>query len=329
VRILVTGALGAVGRFLVPALRARGHQVWTCDLYHHHDPYYLRCDVSEFRQVEQLFSGGGWTGGYHTKPRAFDVVYHLAAEFGRWNGEDYYETLWKTNAIGTKNILRMQEREGFRVVYFSSSEVYGDWDGLMLETVMDEHEIRQLNDYAITKWVNEMQVQNSAAMAGTESVRVRLFNTYGPGEYYSPYRSVICLFCYRALHDIPYTVYTGHTRTSTYITDMAETLSRIAERFKPGEVYNIGGLDYHDIKTVSDIILGHLGKSDRDLVTYVEAEPFTTKDKQVDCSKAVRDLGHSPKVPLEEGVPATLEWMKQVYAKSDVLCANDHAIANR
>lgn len=317
-RILVTGGLGAVGCHLVPALRRRGHQVWVCDLVHHHDPYYLRCDVSEYRQVEQLFSGGGWAGGYFARPRSFDLVYHLAAEFGRWNGEDYYETLWKTNVIGTKNILRMQAKEGYRAVYFSSSEVYGDWDRAMAETVMDEHEIRQLNDYALTKWVNELQVLNSAAMDGTESVRVRLFNTYGPGEYYSPYRSVICLFAYRALHDIPYTVYLGHRRTSTYITDCAETLARIAERFKPGEVYNIGGLDYHDIRTVSDLILRYLGKSDRGLVTYREAEPFTTRDKLVDCSKAVRDLDHRSTVPLPEGIARTIEWMKRVYSRCEV-----------
>ena len=66
------------------------------------------------------------------------MVYHLAAEFGRWNGEDYYENLWMTNAIGTKNVLRMQEREGFQAVYFSSSEVYGDYSGTMREEVMDQ-----------------------------------------------------------------------------------------------------------------------------------------------------------------------------------------------
>lgn len=312
-RILVTGGLGAVGSHLVPALRAEGHQVWVCDLVHHHDPHYLRCDVSEYRQLEQVFSGGGWRGGYHTRPRAFDLVYHLAAEFGRWNGEDYYETLWKTNVIGTKNVLRLQEKEGFRAVYFSSSEVYGDWDRTMAEDVMDRHEIRQLNDYAITKWVNEMQVLNSAAMAGTESVRVRLFNTYGPGEHYSPYRSVVCLFCYRALHDIPYTVYLGHRRTSTYVSDAAATLARIAARFRPGEVYNIGGNDYHDVRTVSDLILRRLGKSDAGLVTYVDAEPFTTRDKLVECSKAVRELDHRSTVDLAEGIARTLEWMKQTY----------------
>ena len=301
-RILVTGGLGAVGTFLVDELRRREYEVWVCDLFHHHDPRYIRCDVSEYRQLERLFD-------HHR----FDYVYHLAAEFGRWNGEDYYETLWRSNAIGTKNVIRLQEKHRFRMIFFSSSEVYGDYDGVMKEEVMDTHEIRQLNDYAMTKWVGEMQVMNSAAMFGTETVRVRLFNVFGPGEKYSNYRCVNCLFCYRALHDIPYTVYLNHHRTSTYITDAAFTLANIVDNFIPGEVYNVGSTEYHDIKTISDIILNYLGKDDR-RVTYKDGEPFTTRDKKVDVSKAVRDLKHCPKVSLAEGLALTLEWMKKYYA---------------
>ena len=48
-------------------------------------------------------------------------------------------------------------------------------------------------------------------------------------------------------------------------------------------------------------------------MTYEEVEPFTTRDKKVDVSKAVRDLKHSPKVPLAEGLALTLEWMKKYY----------------
>ena len=242
----------------------------------------------------------------------FEYVYNLAAEFGRWNGEHFYENLWMTNVIGFKNILRLQERFQFKLVHFSSSEVYGDYSGLMTEDVMDRFEVRQLNDYALSKWVNELQVMNSASMFGTKTVRVRLFNTYGPGEYYSPYRSAICIFCYSALHNKPYTVYLGHRRTSTYVTDVCNTLANMADNFRPGEVYNIGGTELHDMKTVSEIILRQLGKNDA-LVTYREAEPFTTKDKVVDVSKAVRDLNHSPRIGLEEGIAATLKWMRQVY----------------
>ncbi len=56
-----------------------------------------------------------------------------------------------------------------------------------------------MNDYAISKWVNEMQILNSAAMFGTETVRVRLFNVYGVGEHYTPYRGWIPKFIYKAM----------------------------------------------------------------------------------------------------------------------------------
>ena len=225
--VLVTGGLGTVGTGLVTELRARGHHVVSCDLPHQPDevgfslrtdvevPLYARCDVGEFRQLERVFERLG----------PFDYVYHTRAEFGRWNGEDFYETLWQTNAIGTKNIIRLQERLKFRLIHFSSSEVYGDWPELMVESVMDEYEIKQMNDYAMTKWVNEMQIRNSAIQYGTESVVVRLFNTYGPGEYYSPYRSVNCRFLYCALMGLPYTVFRGHYRTSTYLADTVRTLA--------------------------------------------------------------------------------------------------------
>ncbi|MBK8091125.1 MAG: NAD(P)-dependent oxidoreductase [Verrucomicrobiaceae bacterium] len=313
--ILVTGGTGAVGTFLVKELRSRGHNVFVADMKHHNDPNYARCDVGEFRQVENLWRGGGWSHGYCNKPRSFDVVYHLAAEFGRWNGEDYYEQVWRSNAVGTKNILRMQEREGFKAVYFSSSEVYGDFEGVMSEDVMDKHEIRQMNDYALSKWVNEQQVMNSATQFNTQSVRVRLFNTYGPGEPYSKYRSVICLFCYRLLHDMPITVYRGYKRTSTYISDMARTLSNISSNFKAGEVYNIGGEDFHDIEEAAALVLKHTGRESRraELVSVKDEEVLTTRVKRVDCSKAKRDLDLKTTVTLDEGIKNTVEWMRDFY----------------
>jgi NAD(P)-dependent dehydrogenase (short-subunit alcohol dehydrogenase family) len=121
--ILVTGGLGAVGSYLVKALRARGNDVFVCDMSHHYESNYARCDVGEFRQVERLWTGGGWEPGYAPKARRFDLVYHLAAEFGRWNGEDYYEKVWRTNAVGTKNLLRMQEPEGHVFRSDSDNEV--------------------------------------------------------------------------------------------------------------------------------------------------------------------------------------------------------------
>jgi dTDP-glucose 4,6-dehydratase len=300
-RILVTGARGAVGTHLVTELEARGHDVWQADRGHFHPGKYRRCDVGVFRQLERVVE--------HARP---EFIYHLAAEFGRRNGEDFYETMWKANAVGTKNILELQRKFGFRSVIFSSSEVYGDYDGVMTEDVLDRIPIRQLNDYAMSKWVNEMQVRNATEEWGAEVVRVRLFNTYGPGEYYSEYRSAICKFIYKAMLQQPLTIYLNHRRTSTYVSDTCRTLANIANRFVPGEVYNVGGEELHDMRSVNDLILEYMGVDDSH-VTYAQLEPMTTKDKVVDCSKARRDLEHDPAVPLEVGIPKTIHWMRSVY----------------
>ena len=92
-------------------------------------------------------------------------------------------------------------------------------------------------------------------------------------------------------------------------------MANIVDNFVPGEVYNIASTEYHDIKTLSDLILAAVGIDDR-LVEYKEAEPFTTKDKKVDVAKAVRDLDHAPRIELAEGVPRTVAWMRGVYGLS-------------
>src|SRR5581483_6585814 len=151
----------------------------------------------------------------------------------------------------------------------------------MGEEVLETVAIRQMNDYAISKWANEMQIMNSADAYGTETVRVRLFNTYGLGEPYSSYRSVLCRWIYHALHEEPYTVYRGHRRTSTYIDDAVSALANIADRFHAGKVYNIASSCLHDMKSASDIILAQLGQDDSRVI-YKDREPQTTVDKLVD-----------------------------------------------
>ena len=64
------------------------------------------------------------------------------------------------------------------------------------------------------------------------------------------------------------------------------------------------------------MVLRAVGRDDS-LVTYNEAEPFTTKVKTIDCSKAIRDLNHDPKVPPEEGIRRTVEWMRWYYRMGD------------
>lgn len=302
--ILVTGGRGFIGTNLTNELRARGHDVWTSDIKDGSDKQHVRADTGQFEQMARIFEAN-----------SFDLVYHLAAEYGRWNGEDHYQNLWQTNVIGTKNMLRLQERHRFRMVFFSSAEVYGDYDKVMSESVMEDFAIKQMNDYALSKWVGEIQCLNSAEMFGTETVRVRPVNCYGPHEYFSRYRGVIPIFVYKCLVGEPFTVYRGHERIFDYVDDTVRTFANIANNFLPGEVYNVGSSEDWsvDIADLAELVI-KLTNANSDLAEIKESEPFTTRVKRMDFSKARRDLDHHAEFPLEEGLNRYIEWMRQANA---------------
>lgn len=303
-KILVTGGCGTIGTPLVKELRKRDHDVWTIDLAHSHELFHRRVDVGEYRQLREFWPG--------QKP--FDLVYHLAAEFGRHNGDDYYEQCWKTNAIGTRNMLEFQHEYGFKMVFFSSSEIYGDFRGEMHESTPLDYPMFQMNDYAISKWANELQILNMSERHNLQNVRVRLFNTYGPGEYYNEYRSVIARFCYYALHAMPYTVHLGHKRSFSYIDDTVNALANISKAFVSGDIYNIGDSAQYDIEYVSGLIHEECGTGGS-LVQYKDKEALTTTEKAINNNEARTRLGYMPSVSLEEGIHNTVEWMRQVYGK--------------
>ena len=304
-KVLVTGGLGFIGSNLVPELKKRGHEVWVCDLTHSESPNHIRCDTSQYHQMERIFN-----------QHDFDYVYHLAAEYGRWNGEDYYENLWMTNVIGTKNILRIQEQKKFRMIFFSSAEVYGDYEGVMSEDIMDKVPIKQMNDYAIVKWAGELQCLNSADMFGTETVRVRPVGCYGPHEYYSRYRGVIPIFTYSCLKNRPFKIYRGHKRIFDYVEDTCRTFANIVDNFIPGESYNVGSDEewVTDIEGLAQIILEETG-ANPGLAEYHDAEAFTTRVKIVDFSKSRRDLNHEAHIDIRNGVKRYVKWMRSVYGQ--------------
>lgn len=322
-KILVTGSAGTLGRVLVAELRRRGHQVFGCDLKHSDDPQEMRADVSERRQLARVFDAFG----------PFDLCYHLAAEFGRLNGEEFYEDLWKSNCIGTRNVIEECIRTGTRLAFASSSEAYGetatyqpDKDGLLPESLLDAFAPAFHNEYALTKWANERQIHIAAKNRGLNAVVLRFFNAYGPGEYYTPYRSVVCLFIYRLMFGLPITVYSNYHRVFMYVDDWARTVANVADRFDslPREArwigsrwgmvptYNVGGEEYCSVETMKDKIVALLGGTQSE-ISHLDAEKANVTNKRPDITLAKRDLGHDPKTTLDEGLPITIEWMRRTY----------------
>lgn len=297
-KIAVTGHLGTIGRPLVKELRAIGHEVVGIDLRHDVDG--VRADIADYRQLEAAL------------PTDVELVYHLAAEFGRYNGEHFYEQLWRTNAIGTKNVLLLQKERGFKLVFASSSEVYGERKDALLHEGLELSPFYLSNDYAISKLVNEGQIVNARKQDGNEVMTLRFFNAYGPGELYHAYRSVVCLFCYRALTKQPYTVYEGYHRVFQYIDDLVGTLVRAATRFEDGVVANVAGKQFCSVRDLHEIIDEMVGV-DPKLVTFLPEEKHNVVSKRASIDIAQSKFGHDPKIELYEGVWKTLNWMRKTY----------------
>jgi dTDP-glucose 4,6-dehydratase len=332
--ILITGSRGTLGRVLKAELIHRGHTVYGVDLQHSGDPTEIRADVADYRQLENVF-----------REREIDIVYHLAAEFGRVNGAEYYEQLWRTNQIGTQNVIRLCVRHKVRMILAGSSEAYGDAkipdtnDAFALpEKYLDTYAPLHHNEYALSKWAQERQVFIAAQNEGLKAVVLRFFNAYGPGEYYSPYRSVVCLFCYRMLFGLPVTVYKNYHRVFMWVGDWARTVANVADRFDdlPREsagrlstpanvpVYNIGGEEYRSVEELAGIVLKTIRKTGGTLsnncpITFVDKEAANVTNKLPDITLAKRDLAHRPRVTLDQGIPDTIVWMRTVYTRDGQL----------
>ncbi len=297
-RILVTGSRGTLGRPLVAELRHRGYLVRGIDLFHGDDGDYRRADVGSFRQVERVLADD------------YDYVYHLAAESGRSNGEGHYEEVWRTNVVGTRNILEMQVRRGFGLIMASSSEVYGDRGDIALdEGLTDRAPVFPPDDHAVSKWVNELQAMNFTKRFGSAVVRVRLFDCYGPGETYHPRRGPVCVFCHHALTGRPFDVHRDCHRTFMYVDDLIPSLANVVENFKPGQVYNLGGRDHRSLEELAAIVLAATGADPALAIPRERLFPIVPGARP-DITRAARDLGHDPRVRLEEGVQRTVDWLR-------------------
>lgn len=307
-RILVTGNLGTIGVPLVNELKGRGHLVFGCDLSHDESMFNQRADISNKRQLERVFD------------RAMpDVVYNLAAEFGRVNGEEYFEQLWLTNQVGNQNVLDLCRDYKAHYILAGSSEAYGDSDEMVLREDQLETKVPFFhNNYALSKYVQERQAFIMAQNTDINATVLRFFNCYGPGEFYSPYRSVVCLFAYRLTHGMPITVYRNYHRVFMYIDDFKRTLANVPmSKLTPVHgrvpVYNIGGSEYRSVEELAEMIVNRVGSGARKLINYKSKEDANVVNKRPDITRAVRDLDHHCDITLENGIDNTLEWMANAY----------------
>ena len=291
----MTGSEGTLGKPLVVALEAAGHVVFTVDQMHTGRRNHLRADVAIFQQLK---------GAFLQRP---EVVIHLAAEFGRVNGLNYPEQMWRTNCIGTNNVIDLCAIGGSHLIFASSSEAYGDiaeQEPVLHEAALDCKVPSFHNEYALTKWANEKQLE-IASRRLLESTVIRLFNIYGPGEYYTPYRSVVCRFIQQALTGETMRVSDG-LRTLLYVDDFVDFVLRAVDK-RPHGAFNVAGSEEVNMAALAAMIRTGCG-SESPIEFYKETE--TVSRKKASTEKAKRLLGWEPKTTLEDGLGRTISWQR-------------------
>jgi nucleoside-diphosphate-sugar epimerase len=303
VRILVTGGAGFLGRALCTRLASAGDEVVALDNLSSPSPLPLAPQVRLVRGdvIDPLAVAGPFERVFHLASPASPARYLL----------DPVGTL-RTGAEGTRNVLEAAERWGARVVYASTSEVYGD---------PERHP--QSEDYAGSVQVTaERACYDEAKRYGealiyafersgraVETRVARLFNTYGPGMHPHDGR-VVSNFVVQALRGHPLTIFGDgqQTRSFCYVDDLIEGMLRLADSDHAGPV-NLGNPAEITIAGLADVISELIGDTGRIAEPLPEADP---KRRRPDIARARSLLGWEPSTDLRTGLRSTIEYFRSL-----------------
>lgn len=313
--MLVTGGAGFIGSHIVEGLVKRGDQVRVLDNF----------STGKMENLESLDSGNLIPG------RDFEVIYgdirdsravekasegvqgifHQAALGSVPRSIEDPITTQNVNADGTLNVFAAARSRGIaRVVYASSSSVYGDSETLPKR---EGTEGRPLSPYALTKKVNEEFGRLFKDLYGLETVGLRYFNVYGPRQDpEGPYAAVIPRFFSALLSDTQPVIYgTGRqSRDFTYVGDVLEAnlLAMDAPSTSCGAAYNIGR---GDRTTLLDLLKAIQGLLEKDLEPRFEPpRPGDVMHSSADTSSARKMLKFSAAHDLRAGLAQSTEWYR-------------------
>ena len=321
-RILITGGAGFIGSNLLDAL-VEDNEVRVLDNFSggaienvqqhvgKRNFELIKGDVVDKEVVSQAL-------------KDVDIIFHLAAIVGvRHYVHDPIQVM-KTNVHGTENLLELSlERSVERVVFASTSEVYGKNPGIPLKEDAD----RVLGSTKIDRWcystakaVDEHLCYAYHRKHGLPVTVLRYFNVYGPRQECSDYGGVISIFIRRVLNDESPLVHGNgnQTRSFLYVSDAVNgSLSAATSKESVGAAINIGSSKETSIRDLALLIIKLAGKKERIDPKYIPYQDFYGEyyedipRRVPDVSMAIKMLGFKPKVSLEEGLKNTIAWYKQ------------------
>ena len=309
-RVLVTGGAGFLGSWMCDTLLASGAHVTCVDNFASGRKGNIQhlMDNERFRFIEHDI-----TTPLPLEMRP-DYVFHMASRASPFEFEHYPIQILKANTMGVLVALGIAKKHGAKIVYTSTSEVYGNPDIVPTpETYYGNvNPIGPRGCYDEAKRCGEAYVMAYRKQHNLDARIARIFNTYGPRiRMDGIYGRVIPRFICQALNGDPITVFGdgSQTRSFTYVTDQVEGLLRLASLDAArGQVINIGNVNEITVLTLAKKVIEITGSS-----STLSFHPLPEDDplrRRPDVTRAKKILGWEPKVPLEKGLVRTIEWIR-------------------
>ena len=296
-RFVVTGAAGFIGSHLAEALVAAGHEVVGLDSFtDFYDPELKEENARglDVRRVDLAVDDLDMAG--------FDGVFHLAGQPGVRSFGDVFPLYLERNVLASQRLFEAAARAGVRVVFASSSSVYGEAERY---PTPEETPPRPLSPYGITKLACEHLARAYGRSFGLDVVVLRYFNGYGPRQ--RPDMAFPRIVS--ALADgSPFTLFGdgGQSRSFTYVGDLVAATVTAMERAAPGTLYNVGG---GEEATMRETIAQLERISGRTLDVREEAAvPGDQRRTRADTTRIHDDLGWAPTTALVEGLRLQWDW---------------------
>ena len=303
-KMLVTGGAGFIGSHLVDKLLEQGYEVIGIDCF---TDYYSR-EIKE-KNIQNALNHKNFELiaedilEMEEYPEV-DYVFHLAAQAGvRASWGKSFEIYTRNNIEATQRLLEFyKEHEIKKIVYASSSSVYGDAELPMKEETI----LKPVSPYGVTKLAGENLCYLYWKNYGVPVTSLRYFTVYGPGQRPD---MAISKFVRAILNGEEITVYGNGTQTRdfTFVDDIVEATLLAAKGNIVGEVFNVGGgsrISVNELIGIMENIIGRKAK-----VKYVAKQKGDVRDTLADITKTTRLLKWTPKIKIEEGLRGQIKWM--------------------
>jgi UDP-glucose 4-epimerase len=300
-RFLVTGGAGFLGAALANRLARDGHQVRVIDDLSAGDPARLDERVL-FTRGDVVDRPKLWT-----LLQDVDCVYHLAARVLVSESILYPREYNDVNVGGTVSVMEAMRDAGVqRVVFTSSGAVYGEQAH---QPVREDQPPNPQSPYAVSKLAAEYYVRTIGALWGIETVVLRIFNAYGPGQNLPPsHPPVVPRFLHQALRGGSLVIFGGggQTRDFVYIGDVVEALVSAATAVDVDRrIVNVGSACDTSINDLAELVAQVVGQKVE--VLHSPAESGGVSHLCADLGTARRLLNYEPQVGLDQGLRLTLE----------------------